>query len=66
MKLYIIRGGNRAGLTGSGRIKLGQFDSVRFSGHGSGRVGLGIGSFSVGSFRVSDRIRSGRVSYRVI
>jgi hypothetical protein len=32
----------------------------------SGRVGLGIGSSSVGSFRISSRIRSGRVGYQVI
>jgi hypothetical protein len=40
---------------------LGQFDSVRLSGHGSGRVVSGIGSSSVGSFKVSGHIRSGRV-----
>jgi hypothetical protein len=32
----------------------------------SGRVGSVIGSSSVGSFRVSDHIRLGRVGYRVI
>jgi hypothetical protein len=37
----------------------GQFDSVRLSGHGFTRVGSGIGSFSVGSFQLSDRYQVG-------
>jgi hypothetical protein len=54
-------GGNRAGWAGSdsGRIELGQFDSVKLSGYGCSRVGYQV--FSVRSFQVS-----GRVSYRVI
>jgi hypothetical protein len=32
----------------------------------SGQVGSVIGSFNVGLFWVSDRLRSGRVGYRVI
>jgi hypothetical protein len=32
----------------------------------SGRVGLGIESSSVGSFRVSSHIRSGRVGYQIV
>jgi hypothetical protein len=63
--LVKLQNTNPAGL-GSDRIRLGQFDTVRLSGHGSGRVGLGIGSFSVGSFQVSGHIRSGQVCYRVI
>jgi hypothetical protein len=33
---------------------------------GSYQVGSGIGSFSIESFRISGRIKSGRVGYQVI
>jgi hypothetical protein len=39
---------------------LGQFDSVRLSGHGLGRVGSGFESFSIGLFQVSG-FRSGQI-----
>jgi hypothetical protein len=63
--LVKLQNTNRTGL-GSDRIGLGQFNTVKLSGHGSGRVGSGIRSFSVGSFQVSGHIRSGQVCYRVI
>jgi hypothetical protein len=48
--------------SGSNRIGLGQFDSVRLS----DLVGSSIGFFSVGSGRVSSDIRLDWISYLVI
>jgi hypothetical protein len=41
-----------SGEFGSGRASSGQFDLVKLSGHGFGRVGSGIRSSSVGSYQV--------------
>jgi hypothetical protein len=49
------------GQVGQVQIGLGQFDSVRLSGHGSSRVGLG----QVSDLLVSDRFRFQVVSGRV-
>jgi hypothetical protein len=58
----ITRGGNRTGRagSGSGRVGLGQFDSVRLSSHGSGWIS---GFLMSGHFRF--RVVSGRVGYQV-
>jgi hypothetical protein len=55
----------------SGRVRLGRVSDLLVSGHFrfrvvSGHVGSVIGSYSVGSFWISGRVRSGQVGYRVI